>query len=246
MTLFGKKKKVYIDRTQLPEHVALIMDGNGRWAKQRGLPRSAGHKVGAENFKKIVRYAAQSGIRYLTVYAFSTENWKRPAEEINTLLSLFVQYLEEALEDFINENIRVRFMGETVAFPAELRELIARVEQVSRERTGMTLNVCLNYGGRGELVYAMRQIAQKVQAGELDPQHIDEQTICANLYFPDEPDPDLIVRPSGECRLSNFLLWQAAYAELVFMDVLWPDFKPVQFDRAIEEYQRRNRRFGGV
>ncbi len=249
MAIFKRKtlpQKVQQTDAPLPQHVALIMDGNGRWAKKRGLPRSVGHRAGADNFKKIVRYASSRGIRYLSVYAFSTENWNRPQDEVNTLISLFIQYLDEALRDFIGENIRVRFIGETDRFPKNLRDLIARVEETSREKTGMTLNVCLNYGGRCELKDAMQQIARRVQTGELAPEEITEQTIADSLYCPDEPDPDLIVRPSGEFRLSNFLLWQSAYSELVFMDVLWPDFGPKQFDEAIAEYQRRNRRFGAI
>ena len=246
MSIFKRKAKLQQTDAPLPKHVALIMDGNGRWAKKQGLPRSAGHRAGAENFKKIVRYAASRGIRYLSVYAFSTENWKRPEDEVNTLISLFIQYLDEALHDLVDENIRVRFMGESDRFPKELQDLIVRVEEGSKDKTGMTLNVCLNYGGRCEIKDAVQQIAQRVQAGELLPEQITEQTISDSLYCPDVPDPDLIVRPSGEFRLSNFLLWQSAYSELVFMDVLWPDFGPKQFDAAVAEYQTRNRRFGAI
>ena len=233
-------------RREPPAHIAVIMDGNGRWAKKRGLPRSAGHKAGAETFKRIVRYAASIGVRYFTVYAFSTENWKRPQDEVNTLIRLFIQYLDEALTDFLNENIRVRFMGEPAAFPPELQELIRRVERTSAAHTGMTLCVCLDYGGRRELVHAAQQLAVQVQQGVLRPEEITEQTISAHLYCPDVPDPDLIIRPSGEYRLSNFLLWQSAYAELVFMHTLWPDFTPAKLDEAIAEYHARSRRFGGV
>ena len=230
----------------MPTHVAVIMDGNGRWAQKRGLPRSAGHKSGAENFKRIVRYASDIGIRYFSVYAFSTENWSRPQDEVNTLIGLFIQYLDEATRDFMSENIRVRFLGEAEAFPEELQKLIHRVEETSADRTGMTLCVCLNYGGRAELAHAMRRLAQQVQQGKLQPEQIHEADISANLYCPDVPDPDLIIRPSGELRLSNFLLWQSAYAEFVFMNTLWPDFTPEKLDEAIDQYTGRSRRFGGV
>ena len=242
MGLFSHKKAA----RALPTHVAVIMDGNGRWAKKRGLPRTAGHKSGAENFKRIVRYASSIGIRYFTVYAFSTENWKRPSDEVNTLIHLFIQYLDEATRDFMDENIRVRFLGETDAFPPKLRELIDRVERTSADRTGMTLCVCLNYGGRRELVHAVRALAQEVQAGTLSPDAIDEAAIAAHLYCPDVPDPDLVIRTSGELRLSNFLMWQTAYAELVPVHTLWPDFTPQKLDEAIAQYTGRSRRFGGI
>lgn len=231
---------------QLPTHIGVIMDGNGRWAKQRGLSRSAGHKAGAEVFKKIALYAGEIGVKYFTVYAFSTENWSRPAAEVNTLLMLFEQYLLEAIEHFSQKNIRVRFFGEIDALPKRLRELIATIEKNSAERTGTTLNICLNYGGRCEIASAVRKIAEKVKNGTLLPEEITEKTVGEHLYFPDGPDADLIIRPSGEFRLSNFLLWQSAYAEFVFMNVLWPDFTPEMLDEAIVEYNRRNRRFGGV
>ena len=241
-----KKKDLNLAPEMLPVHVGIIMDGNGRWAKKRGLPRRVGHRAGAENFKRIVRYSSSIGIRYLTVYAFSTENWKRPQQEVNALISLFMEYLEEALRDFLDENIKVLFLGETVAFPPELQELIHRTEAVSAEKTGMVLNICLNYGGRAELVHAARLLAEEVEAGRLKPGQIDEAAISAKLYCPGQPDPDLIIRPSGEYRTSNFLLWQSAYAEYLFMDILWPDFTPDKLDEALLEYAHRNRRFGGV
>lgn len=241
-----KKKTLNLAPELLPAHVGIIMDGNGRWAKKRGLPRRLGHRAGAENFKRIVRYSSSIGLRYLTVYAFSTENWKRPQEEVNALISLFMEYLEEALRDFLDENIKVLFLGETKAFPPELQELIQRTQAVSAEKTGMVLNICLNYGGRAELVHAARLLAEEVEAGRLKPEQIDEAAISARLYCPGQPDPDLIIRPSGEFRTSNFLLWQSAYAEYLFMDVLWPDFTPDKLDDALLEYAHRNRRFGGV
>lgn len=230
----------------LPTHVGIIMDGNGRWAKKRGLPRSAGHKVGADAFRKITKYCSKIGIKYLTVYAFSTENWRRPAEEVDFLMGLFEQYLKEALRDFQEENIRVIFLGDKSAFSPKLRSLIEDVEQASRGKTGMTLNIAMNYGGRDEILKAVRELAEGVKAGNLMPAEIDAEALEKRLYTATQPDPDLIIRPSGEYRLSNFLLWQGAYAELVFMDVLWPDFKEHDLERALDEYAARNRRFGGV
>ena len=230
----------------LPAHLGIIMDGNGRWAKRRGLPRSAGHAAGAANFKKITRYCSKIGIRYLTVYAFSTENWTRPAEEVSALMTLFRKYLEEALRDFRDDDIVVRFLGDTVAFPPELQTLIRETEEISAARTGMVLNIAMNYGGRAELVRAVRSIAERVRAGELAPDAITEETVSSALYTAGQPDPDLIIRPSGEHRTSNFLLWQSAYAEYVIMDVLWPDFGPDDLNAALREYANRSRRFGGV
>lgn len=230
----------------VPNHIAIILDGNGRWAKERGMPRTYGHVKGCANLENICYDIKDLGVKYLTVYAFSTENWKRPQEEVNALISLFMEYLEEALRDFLDENIKVLFLGETVAFPPELQELIHRTEAVSAEKTGMVLNICLNYGGRAELVHAARLLAEEVEAGRLKPGQIDEAAISAKLYCPGQPDPDLIIRPSGEYRTSNFLLWQSAYAEYLFMDILWPDFTPDKLDEALLEYAHRNRRFGGV
>lgn len=241
-----KKKKARLLPEQLPAHVGLFMDGNGRWAQKRGLPRKFGHRAGAENFKTIVRYANATGIRYLTVYAFSTENWSRPKDEVEALIGLFMEYLQEALRDFLNENIKVLFMGEVSAFPVALQELIRRTEEVSADKTGMVLNICLNYGGRGEITRAARQIAREVQEGTLALEDICEATVSERLYCPNQPDPDVIIRPSGEYRTSNFLLWESAYSEYIFMNVLWPDFTPERFDEAMTEYARRDRRFGGV
>ena len=230
----------------LPAHLGIIMDGNGRWAKRRGLPRSAGHAAGAANFKKITRYCSKIGIRYLTVYAFSTENWTRPAEEVSALMTLFRKYLEEALRDFRDDDIVVRFLGDTTAFPVQLQTLIHETEEISAARTGMVLNIAMNYGGRAELVRAVRSIAERVRSGELSPNGITEETVSSALYTAGQPDPDLIIRPSGEHRTSNFLLWQSAYAEYVIMDVLWPDFGPDDLNAALREYANRSRRFGGV
>lgn len=242
---FRKKEQPAAERV-LPVHVGIIMDGNGRWAKNRGLPRKMGHRAGAENFKTIVRYSNSIGIRFLTVYAFSTENWTRPQEEVNALIQLFVEYLEEALRDFLNENIRVRFMGDVTAFPENLQELIERITTISADRTGMTLNICLNYGGRAEIARAARNLAKQAAEGKLLPEEIDEKRVQAELYYGDQPDVDLVIRPSGECRTSNFLLWQTAYAEYVFMNTLWPDFTPEKLEEALDQFAGRNRRFGGV
>ncbi|MBP3704526.1 MAG: isoprenyl transferase [Clostridia bacterium] len=230
----------------VPQHIGIIMDGNGRWAKKRGLPRSAGHTAGAANFRTITRYASSIGVKYLTLYAFSTENWNRPAEEVSALMKLFHQYLEEALRDFMDENIRVRFLGDVSAFAPELQALIHRVEEASAEKDGMVLNLAMNYGGRAEITRAMRILAQRVQKGELQPEEITEEMISGELYTAGQPDPDLIIRPSGEERISNFLLWQSAYTEFEYFDILWPDFKPKHLDEAIEKFRGRNRRFGGV
>ncbi|MFU0833451.1 MAG: Isoprenyl transferase [Oscillospiraceae bacterium] len=230
----------------LPSHVGIIMDGNGRWAKRRGLPRSAGHAAGAAVFKNIVRYCSKIGIRYLTVYAFSTENWKRPQDEVLTLIKLFKQYLTDALTNFLDENIQVHFLGDETVFDPRLRELIDETVRVSKDKTGMVLNIALNYGGRAELLRAAKSLARDVQNGILSPDDIDEDVFSGKLYTAGQPDPDLIIRPSGEQRISNFLLWQSAYTEFVFMDILWPDFKPKDLDRALELYAARNRRFGGI
>lgn len=250
MALFFKKKPAQQPAADaplsLPVHVGIIMDGNGRWAKQRMLPRSAGHKAGAENFRTITRYAAKIGIKYLTLYAFSTENWSRPNDEVNALMSLFQQYLEEALRDFMDENIRVRFLGDVSAFSPELQKLIHEVEEASAEKTGMVLNLAMNYGGRAELLRAVKTVAEEAKSGTLDPDTLTEEQFSQYLYTAGQPDPDLIIRPSGEERISNFLLWQCAYSEFVYFKILWPDFRPEDLDEAIRIYSSRQRRFGGV
>lgn len=250
MALFFKKKPAQQpaadEPLSLPVHVGIIMDGNGRWAKQRMLPRSAGHKAGAENFRTITRYAAKIGIKYLTLYAFSTENWSRPNDEVNALMSLFQQYLEEALRDFMDENIRVRFLGDVSAFSPQLQKLIHKVEEASAEKTGMVLNLAMNYGGRAELLRAVKTVAEEAKSGTLDPDTLTEEQFSQYLYTAGQPDPDLIIRPSGEERISNFLLWQCAYSEFVYFKILWPDFRPEDLDEAIRIYSSRQRRFGGV
>ena len=244
--VFGKKQEEGQAPIHLPVHIGIIMDGNGRWAQKRFLPRSAGHRAGAQNFRTITRYCSKIGIRYLTVYAFSTENWNRPSDEVGALLRLFKEYLEEALRDFMDENIRVRFIGDVSAFPAELRGLIQEVEEASACKTGLVLNLAINYGGRAEITRAAKKVAQEAVSGSLRPEELTEERFAQYLYTGSQPDPDLIIRPSGEERLSNFLLWQSAYAEFVYFDILWPDFKTSDLDRAIEIYSSRQRRFGGV
>lgn len=234
------------DGPVVPGHVGIIMDGNGRWAKKHLQPRSMGHRAGAQNFRTITRYASKIGIKYLTVYAFSTENWSRPADEVGALMGLFKDYLKEALRDFMDENIRVRFIGDVSAFSPDLRELIAEVEEASAPKTGMVLNLAMNYGGRAEILRAARDFARDVQAGKRGPEELSEELFDSYLYTAGQPAPDLIIRPSGEQRISNFLLWQCAYAEFVYFDILWPDFKTGDLDRAIAIYNSRQRRFGGV
>ncbi|MBO5797591.1 MAG: isoprenyl transferase [Clostridia bacterium] len=248
---FKKKKPLVavedLPREALPTHVAIIMDGNGRWAKKRGLPRYAGHVTGAKVFRTMVKHCEKRGIHTLTVYAFSTENWKRPKEEVDAIMNLLREYLKESLADFQKENIRTRFLGDRAPLAADIRQLMEEAEASTAHKTGMNLNIALNYGGRNELTAAVREIAAKVAAGTLSPEAIGEDTISDHLYTAGQPDPDVIIRPSGEHRLSNYLIWQAAYAEYVFMDdILWPDFTTDDLDAALLEYARRNRRFGGV
>ena len=248
MALLKKKpaQELSIKDIQLPEHIGIIMDGNGRWAKKRGLPRSAGHTAGAQTFRKIARYCSDIGIKYLTVYAFSTENWRRPSDEVDALMRLFKDYLQEAIRDFKDDSIVLRFIGDRSAFSPELLSLMNENEEESRERDGMVLNIAMNYGGRAELVTAIRDMANEVKDGSLDPAAITEELVSQHLYTKGQPDPDLIIRPSGENRTSNFLLWQSAYAEYVIMDVMWPDFTQDDLNQALIEFAKRNRRFGGV
>ena len=228
-----------------PRHIAIIMDGNGRWAKQRGLPRTAGHAAGAEAFRRIANYCRTLGVEYLTVYAFSTENWKRSAEEVAGIMKLLRRYLEEALRDMEKNRVRFRFFGDLSRLSPELQTLCHDAENRS-EDYDVQVNFCLNYGGRDEIVRAARAFAADAAAGRINPETLTEESFSGYLYSAGVPDPELIIRPSGEQRISNFLLWQSAYSEYVFMNVLWPDFTPVHLDEAIAEYHRRNRRFGGT
>lgn len=229
-----------------PKHVAIIMDGNGRWAKKRGLPRTAGHAAGAETFRRIANYSRTLGLKYLTVYAFSTENWKRSEEEINGIMRLLRSYLKEALRDMEKNHVRFKFFGDLSRLSPSLQALCAQAEQYSADYHEVQVNFCLNYGGRDEIVHAARCFARDVEQGIHKPEELTEALLSSYLYSAGVPDPELIIRPSGELRTSNFLLWQSAYSEFVFMDILWPDFKEKDLDAAIAEYHRRNRRFGGA
>ena len=228
-----------------PQHIAIIMDGNGRWAKKRGLPRTAGHAAGAESFRKIANYCRTLGVKYLTVYAFSTENWKRSADEVAGIMKLLRRYLEEALQDMEKNRVCFRFFGDLTRLSPDLQKLCHDAEKRS-EDYDVQVNFCLNYGGRDEIVQAARRFAMDVAAGNRKAEDLTEDLLSQYLYSANVPDPELIIRPSGELRTSNFLLWQSAYSEYVFMNVLWPDFGPGDLDAAIEEYHRRNRRFGGT
>lgn len=234
---------------QLPKHIGIIMDGNGRWAKKRGLKRWDGHKEGANVFRKICSYACDIGIKSITFYAFSTENWRRPPEEVAAIMELFREYLGEA-EDRENENIRkgmqMHFIGRRDDMPEDIVSLMETAEENSKNASRIKVNIAINYGGRLEIVEAVKKLAQKVKDGELAPEDITEDDISANLYTAGQDDPDLIIRPSGEYRLSNFLLWQSAYSEFWFSDILWPDFTTDDLDKAIDDYNNRSRRFGGV
>ncbi len=247
MALFNKKKtETENESLPAPKHIAIIMDGNGRWAKNRGLPRTAGHAAGAETFRRIANYCRTLGVEYLTVYAFSTENWKRSEEEISGIMKLLKNYLVEALRDMEKNHVRFKFFGDLSRLSPELQELCAKAETVSSQYHEVQVNFCLNYGGRDEIVRAAKAFAAKVAAGECSADDLDEERFGDYLYSAGVPDPELIIRPSGEMRTSNFLLWQSAYSEFVFMNVLWPDFKEKDLDAAIAEYHRRNRRFGGA
>ena len=229
-----------------PQHIAIIMDGNGRWAKKRGLPRTAGHAAGAESFRRIANYCRTLGVKYLTVYAFSTENWKRSADEVAGIMKLLGKYLQEALRDMEKNHVCFRFFGDLSRLSPELQQLCRDAEQRSSAYHEVQVNFCLNYGGRDEIVRAARAFARDVAEGKCQPQELTEEMLSGYLYSADVPDPELIIRPSGEMRTSNFLLWQSAYSEYVIMNVMWPDFGPRELDQAIEEYHRRNRRFGGT
>lgn len=246
MALFKKQEKPQADLEHLPRHVAIIMDGNGRWAKRRGLPRTAGHAAGAETFRTVATFAKDIGLEYLTVYAFSTENWKRPKEEVDAIMGLLEKYLHEAIERMARDKVKMAFFGDLSALSPKLQALCRQTEEISKGYEGCQVNICLNYGGRDELLRAARAYASDCAAGRADPNHLTEQTFEQYLYSSGVPDPDLVIRPSGEVRISNFLLWQSAYTEFYFTDVLWPDFTPEELLRAIADYQHRSRRYGGV
>lgn len=238
-----------LNKDRMPTHVAVIMDGNGRWAKERGVPRLAGHNAGMKAMKKIVDHSDKLGIKHLTVYAFSTENWKRSLEEVSGIFKLLVSWVASDLKGLIDNNVKVKILGDYTALPADAVRSLEKTLEATKDNTGLQFNIALNYGGRDEITRAVRALAEKVKAGELEPEDIDEDAIAAELFTgvfnADAPDPELIIRTSGELRLSNFLLWQGAYSELVFSDVYWPDFTPQEYEKAIADYQSRERRFGG-
>ncbi len=237
-----KPKKAGQALSVLPRHVAIIMDGNGRWAKKRSLPRSAGHSAGAETFRRIASYCRKLGIEYLTVYAFSTENWKRPKEEVDSIMNLLRRYLKEAIDSMEREQVRIKVLGDTSVLDKDLQELISRTDGLSHQiETKTQANLCINYGGRDEIIHAVREWMNAP-----DRQELTESELSKYMYTSGIPDPDLVIRPSGEVRISNFLLWQSAYSEFYFTDTLWPDFNERELDRALESYAKRDRRYGGV
>ena len=233
------------EQSGLPRHIAIILDGNGRWAKKRGLPRTAGHAAGSENFRKIATYCKNIGVEYLTVYAFSTENWKRPEDEVKTIMKLLEKYLQEAISTMERDHIRMKIFGDVSALSPQLQSLVAKTDEISSRYQGFQANICLNYGGRDEIVHAAKRYARDYAQGRADGELTEEQ-FGSYLYSAGISDPDLLIRPGGEQRISNFLLWQCAYSEFYFTDVLWPDFSSAELDKAIAAYQSRDRRFGNV
>jgi undecaprenyl diphosphate synthase len=233
-------------KASLPRHVAVIMDGNGRWARQRHLPRIEGHRAGAESARTIIRAAGEVGVKYLTLYAFSVENWNRPKDEVDALMKYLVHYLKTETSELNKNNVRLEVIGQIYRLPEAVQEHLRKSIATLSRNNGLTLIMALSYGGRTEIVEAVRSIAQKARAGEIDPGDINEQVFAQHLYTRNFPDPDLLIRTSGEMRVSNFLLWQISYAELVVTPTLWPDFRKPQFYAALEEYARRHRRFGGL
>jgi len=244
--MFFNKKKKEIDFDNLPTHIGVIMDGNGRWAKKRGLPRSAGHSMGADTLKKIVTECNNMGIKYITVYAFSTENWKRPKEEVDYLMNLLLDYLRDAENSLAGENVVIRAIGSRAELSEEIQQQIVKTEKFTENNTGIVMNIALNYGAREEIATAVSKIASLAAEGKINPSDITADDISSKLYTAGQPDPDLIIRTSGEERLSNFMLWQAAYSEFWFTKKLWPDFNKNDLYEAIIDYQNRGRRFGGV
>ncbi len=239
------KKKSKNQERIIPAHIGIIMDGNGRWAKKRGLPRTAGHMRGAEVFQKIVRYCEKIGLKALTVYAFSTENWSRPKDEVDSIMALLKKYLDDAF-GFKDENIKIVFIGNRSRLDETIVALMQEIEDVSKDHTGLILNVAINYGGREEILNAGRKIAELAQRGEVLPDEIDEAYFESLLYTYGSPPLDMVLRPSGEQRISNFMLWQCAYSEFIYMNTLWPDFTADDLDQAIDEFNSRSRRFGGI
>ncbi len=242
MSIFKKNKSNEL--LTIPEHIAIIMDGNGRWAQKRGLPRTAGHKKGANTFRSVADYLNEIGVKYMTFYAFSSENWKRSQEEVGTIMNIFKDYLAEALDRITETDMRLKFIGNRSALDSELTTLMERVESESVDKKGAVVNIAINYGGRQEIVYACKVLAEKVKSGKINTEDITEEMISKTIYTAGQPDPDLIIRPSGEYRLSNFMIWQAAYSEFWYDEILWPDFSKKDIDKAIKDYSMRQRRFG--
>lgn len=240
-----RKQKTPTDRP-VPNHIAIVMDGNGRWAKKRGMPRQAGHKVGAEAFRTIANYAKAIGLKYLTVYTFSTENWKRSEEEVNAIMDLLEKYLREILRDMDKNQVRFCFFGDMSRLSPQLQEEARLAAEESKKYSGVQVNFCLNYGGRAEIVRAAQQFAKDCVEGKCRPEELTQERFSDLMYSAGVPDPELVIRPGGELRTSNFLLWQSAYAEYYFTDILWPDFGPKDLEKAIAAYNGRNRRFGGA
>lgn len=235
-----------IDMERLPNHIAIIMDGNGRWAKARNLPRSMGHRAGVETLKKTVRECSDLGIRYLSVYAFSTENWIRPKEEISALMDLLVEFLGKELDELHEENVIINYFGDISRLPGKCQSILKKSNNKTKNNSGLCLNLCLNYGGRNEIVKSFKEIYRDIKDGNVNIDDVDEDMISEHLYTSGMPDPDILIRPSGELRISNFLIWQCAYSEFWFSDIFWPDFRIEHLHKAIVDYQNRSRRFGGV
>lgn len=248
---FGKKQdntENYhpLAQDKMPRHIAIIMDGNGRWAKGKGLPRALGHRAGVESLRKIVTTAVNLKLGVLTAYAFSTENWKRPTDEVGLLMKLFSEYLDSEIDELHRKNVQIRFIGKVEELAVELQKKVEKAQTYTQNNTGLVFNLAVNYGGRAEIVHSVQLLAEQVAKGELLPQDITENSIHEYLYTGDLPDPDLLIRPSGDFRISNFLLWQLAYTEYWFTDIYWPDFEPKHLLEAIADYQKRDRRFGGL
>jgi undecaprenyl diphosphate synthase len=252
--MFFKRKKTdisqnlyqEIDRNNIPKHIAIIMDGNGRWAKKRGLPRTFGHRAGVETIKDIVKTASKLGVKYLTLYAFSTENWKRPNDEVNALMDLLVEFLTKELNELHENNVVINYIGDISALPKACQTSLVNSNIHTKNNTGLNLNLAINYGSRSEMIYAIKGVYADIENGKLSKDDINEALISDYLFTKGVPDPDILIRPSGEYRISNFLLWQIAYTELWFSNILWPDFKTEHLYQAIIDYQKRDRRFGGI
>lgn len=236
----------HLELKNMPKHIGIIMDGNGRWAKNKGWPRALGHRAGVESLRGIVTTAVNIKLNVLTVYAFSTENWKRPMDEVSLLMRLFSEYLDSEIEELHTKNVQIRFIGNIHGLAMELQEKIDKTQRHTKNNTGLVFNLAVNYGGRAEILQSVRKLGEKIANGELLAENITEQHISDHLYTSGLPDPDLLIRPSGDFRISNFLLWQSAYTEYWFTDIYWPDFTPDHLMKAIEDYQKRERRFGGL